>query len=213
VPNDKLEPEYANSFELALNYVLSHLKLELQLFNTKITNAINREYGTINNVDSMIYEGQIMRIQMNKNIDGATINGASLSANFTASDNFLITANCNYLNGETTKNKPLARIPPFNAKLAFNYQIKQHKFDFYTHYNAWKLAANYDESGVDNLIEATSDGNPSWYTLNLAYTNKIDENIAFTFAIKNMLNTHYKTFGSGISASGRNFIIALHTTF
>ena len=150
---------------------------------------------------------------MNKNIESATINGVSLYANFAASDNFLITANGNYLNGETNDNKPLAHIPPFNAKLSFRYQLKERTFDFYTHYNAWKLAEDYDEAGVDNLIEATSDGTPSWYTLNLAYSNKIDKNISFTFSVKNILDAHYKTFGSGLSASGRNFVITLNTAF
>ena len=213
IPNANLRPEYANNFELSINYFFSTFKLQVQLYNTHISNAISREYGVLNGVDSMLYDGEIMRIQMNKNIESATINGISLSAELAATDNFLVAASCNYLNGEKNDKKPLAHIPPLNSKISFNYKIKKQTFDFYTHYNAWKLAANYDESGVDNLIEATSDGNPSWYTLNLAYTNKIDENIAFTFAIKNMLNAHYKTFGSGISASGRNFIIALHTTF
>ena len=213
VPNANLEPEYASNFELSVNYVLSPLKIQIQLFNTQISNAINREYGTLNGADSMLYDGQMMRIQMNKNIESATINGASLSADFAPSNNFLIAANCNYLNGETNDNKPLAHIPPFNAKISFSYLLKQHTFDFYTHYNGWKLAENYDEAGVDNLVEATSDGNPSWYTLNLAYTNKIDNTISFTFAVKNILDAHYKTFASGLSASGRNFVIALHTTF
>ena len=161
----------------------------------------------------MIYDGQMMRIQMNKNIETATINGAIISANLKVSDNFLIKANCNYLKGETKYKKPLAHIPPLNAKLSFNYQLKEQIFYFYTHYSAWKLAENYDEAGVDNLEEALIDGNPSWYTLNLSYTNKIDENITFSFAIKNILDAHYKTFGSGISASGRNFVITLYTAF
>ena len=213
IPNEKLEPEYANNFELSFNYDLNPLKLKIQLFNTQITNAINREYATLNEADSMIYDGKMMRIQMNKNIQSATINGASLFANFAPSDYFLITTSCNYLKGETNDNKPLAHIPPINAKISFNYTLKTHTFDFYVHYNAWKLAVDYDEAGVDNLVEATIDGNPSWHTLNLAYINKIDENIEFTIAIKNILDAHYKSFSSGLSASGRNFVIALHTTF
>ena len=120
---------------------------------------------------------------------------------------------CNFLTGKKSDNSPLAHIPPFNAKISFTYQEKHHELNINTHYNAWKLIEDYDEAGVDNLAEATINGNPSWFTLNLAYTNRIDKNIAFVFAIKNILDAHYKTFASGLSASGRNFIVSLNTSF
>lgn len=213
VPNTNLEPEYADNFELSFNYTLSPIKLQIQFFNTQISNAINREYGTINGADSMLYDGQIMRIQMNKNIEKAYIKGLSLSTHFAPSVKFSITANCNFLTGEKSDNKPLAHIPPFNAKISFSYQEKEHALNINAHYNAWKLAEDYDEAGVDNLAEATIDGNPSWFTLNLAYKNQINENIEFIFAIKNILDAHYKTFGSALSASGRSFVLSLNSCF
>ena len=213
VPNTSLKPEYANNLETSINCLLGPLKLQIQLFNTQISNAINREFGSLNGSDSVFYDGEMMRIQMNKNIESASISGASLSADFMASNNFLISASCNYLRGKTKNNNPLAHIPPFNSKLSFNYQLPQHMFSFYTHYNGWKLAKNYDEAGVDNYDEATIDGSPSWYTLNFCYTNKIDKHIHFTVCIKNILDSHYKTFSSGLSASGRNFVVGLNSNF
>ena len=93
------------------------------------------------------------------------------------------------------------------------YLIKNHAFDFITLYNDWKLAQDYDNYGVDNFEEATVDGNPGWLTFELRYTNQIDKNTTFTFAIENLLDAHYKTFGSGISASGRNFVLGLSSNF
>jgi len=71
----------------------------------------------------------------------------------------------------------------------------------------------YDENGVDNLDEGTIDGNPSWNIINLNYINHINDNILASFSIENLLDTHYKTFGSGISASGRNFVVSLTSKF
>ena len=213
VPNSKLEPEYANNFEFSLNFLLEKWTIKTQLFNTQISNAIKREYGSLNGSDSILYDGQMMRVQMNKNIEGATINGASFSASFKVSETFLMRSRFNYLIGKTNDNRPLAHIPPFNCKVAFNYKFKKHIFDFYTYYNGWKLAKDYDDAGVDNLEEATIDGNPSWYTINLAYSKKIDTNLSYSIAIKNILDAHYKTFGSGISASGRNFVLSLRSYF
>ena len=67
--------------------------------------------------------------------------------------------------------------------------------------------------GDNNLEEATIDGTPSWYTINLYYSYKLDDNFTCSLGIKNIFDMHYKTFGSGLSASGRNFILSLYSNF
>ena len=81
------------------------------------------------------------------------------------------------------------------------------------YYNGIKKIEDYDLSGVDNLEEATRIGNPSWYTLNLKHKIIIDKNLTFITGIYNITDTHYKTFGSGISAGGRNFSLSLQAKF
>tara|TARA_B110000116_G_scaffold270322_1_gene288074 strand:+ start:2268 stop:4568 length:2301 start_codon:yes stop_codon:yes gene_type:complete len=213
VPNDKLEPEYATNLELAINYQTRKLQLQIQLYNTELSNAISRGYNRLNGADSMLYDGEMMRIQMNTNIESATINGVSFFGKYTPSKAFKIRANFNYLKGEDSNNKPLAHIPPLNAKLTFSYIFKRHALDFYTKYNAWKKGEDYDIAGVDNLEEATVDGTPMWYTLNLHYSYKIDEALNFGFGIENIMDIHYKTFASGLSASSRNLILSLSFSF
>ena len=44
---------------------------------------------------------------------------------------------------------------------------------------------------------ATIDGTPSWWTLNLIYSKKIN-NLKISFNCENILDVHYKTFASGI---------------
>ena len=51
------------------------------------------------------------------------------------------------------------------------------------------------------------------YFINLNYINHINDHISASFSIVNLLDTHYKTFGSGISASGRNFVVSLTSKF
>ena len=76
-------------------------------------------------------------------------------------------------------------------------------------YNGWKKTSEYSLSGVDNLDEATSDGNPSWYIINLSYRESFKK-IIYRIGVENLLDIHYKTFSSGLSASGRNFTLSLH---
>ena len=104
-------------------------------------------------------------------------------------------------------------IPPLNGRASINYKNKNYTIGLYTIYNHWKFAEDFDAGGIDNLDEATIDGVPSWYTLNIGYTQNITENTTFIMNIKNLTDVHYKTFGSGISASGINFVIGLNTSF
>ena len=161
----------------------------------------------------MLYDGEMMRIQMNKNIESATINGISFFGKYSPNRTFNIRANCNYLKGTSSNNNPISHIPPLNASLTFSCVFKKHEFDFYTKYNAWKKDEDYDISGIDNLEEATIDGTPMWYILSLHYAYKIDDSLSFGSGIENIMDIHYKTFASGLSGSGRNLILSLSSNF
>ena len=67
---------------------------------------------------------------------------------------------------------------------------------------------DFDISGTDNLEEATINGTPAWYTINILYSKTIDI-LTLSIACENILDAHYKTFASGISSPGRNFILNL----
>jgi len=213
VPNVNLEAEYANNYELSFLRKNETLTLNTALFFTEINNAINREFSTINGNDSMIYDGEMMRIQMNKNIESATIYGLNINANYKLNKSLTFKANYNYLKGLTMEKNPLSHIPPINGKFYINYKYKKNQFELFTKFNAEKKATEYDSGGVDNLEEATIDGSPAWYTLNFSYNSKIDDTLSFSIAIENITDIHYKTFGSGLSASGRNIILSLCTNF
>ena len=66
-----------------------------------------------------------------------------------------------------------------------------------------------NSSGVDNDDLGTDEGYPSWWTLNTSAQYKVNDNLKIQFGIENILDQHYRTFASGISAPGRNFIISL----
>ena len=150
-----------------------------------------------------------MRIQTNKNISSAKIKGINFNSNYTFNSLLNVRAQCNYMIGLAFDNQPLAHIPPLNAKVEVTYSSNKNSISLYSDYNASKKVIEYDAAGVDNIDEATIEGNPFWYTLNIAYKKIIDKNLTFSCGIKNIMDIHYKTFGSGISASGRNFIISL----
>ena len=66
VPNNELRPEKTNNFEYGIMYLNKRISFEIQFFNTNIKDAIQRTYSTLNGLDSIVYDGEIMRVQMNK---------------------------------------------------------------------------------------------------------------------------------------------------
>ena len=214
LPNDQLRAE--KTFNLESGLVANFNKkiaFQLQVFQTQIIDAIEKRYSELNGNDSIIYDGEVMKVMMNQNIGRATIRGLNFTYHINLTEE--ISHNCviNILEGETSDNLPLAHIPPKNIISELNYSTRKHLTSFSIHYNGIKKAKNYDLSGVDNLEEATTIGNPSWYTLNLKHKIIIDKNLTFIAGIYNISDTHYKTFGSGISASGRNFSLSLQVKF
>ena len=214
LPNNQLSPEKSFNFETGLvGNFNNQITFQLQVFQTQIIDAIERRYAKLNGNDSIIYDGEMMKVMMNQNIGKATISGLNFAYHINLTKRISHNGSINILKGETSDNLPLAHIPPKNIISELNYSLMKHFISFSIHYNGIKKAENYDLSGVDNLEEATQIGNPSWYTLNLKHKINIDKNLTFITGIYNITDTHYKTFGSGISASGRNFSLSLQAKF
>jgi hemoglobin/transferrin/lactoferrin receptor protein len=214
VPNNQLSAEKSLNIEMGLQLTIKNLiNLQIQIFQTQITDAIERREAIVIGLDSIMYDGEMMRVMMNTNIGGATIKGLNFAYQLNINDHFSHNTIINLLEGETANNLPLAHIPPTNIMSSVKYSYKQQSVDLSTHYNGLKKVGDYDLEGVDNLEEATIIGNPSWFIINLKYQTTIDKNLTFIAGIHNIMDIHYKTFGSGISASGRNFSLTLLSKF
>ena len=214
VPNNNLSPEKSLNIETGIHLKIKNIiTVQLQIFQTQITDAIERREATLNELDSMNYDGEMMKIMMNTNIGRATIKGLNFAYQLKINKQFSHNTIINALHGETVDGLPLAHIPPTSITSTLNYEYNNQAISLSTHYNALKKAIDYDLGGVDNLEEATQIGNPSWYTLSLKYSNSLDKHLTFIAGIQNIMDIHYKTFGSGISASGRNFTLSLRANF
>ena len=214
LPNNQLSSEKSFNFETGLAGNFNKLiTFQLQVFQTQIIDAIERRNSKLNGNDSIIYDGEMMKAMMNQNIGKANISGANFAYHINLTKRLTHNGSINILKGESSDKLPLAHIPPKNIISEIHYGISRQLISFIIHYNGIKKAEDYDLSGVDNLEEATRIGNPSWYTLNLKHKINIDKNLTFITGIYNITDNHYKTFGSGISSSGRNFSLSLQAKF
>jgi hemoglobin/transferrin/lactoferrin receptor protein len=85
--------------------------------------------------------------------------------------------------------------------------------ELYSLFNGNKKLSDYNITGEDNLPYATPNGTPSWYTINMRVGANIAENVMLQLGLENILDRNYRYFASGISAPGRNLMIAVRYNF
>ena len=69
-----------------------------------------------------------------------------------------------------------------------------------------------EERSKTEIYALDANGNtyaPAWQTLNLKAQYSLDEHIDLIAGIENITDQRYRTYSSGISAAGRNLILAL----
>ena len=215
VPNENLSTEKTLTFELGFNKkLIEKYSLNISYFRNILTDAIVRRYAVLNGLDSILYDGEVMRVEMNKNVNSAVISGFNSRIKIYITPKITIENMINYVNSSyTSDGLPLAHIPPISINTFFAYETKNWDCGFYILYNGEKEVGDFDVSGIDNLDEATLNGLPYWYTINSSFGIKIDNSTKLDLRIENILDVHYKTFGSGLSASGRNIIVSLQSDF
>ena len=213
VPNLNLKSEKIVTSELIWKYISNFTTFEVVLFHNSLKDAIEKREFTFNGQDSILYDGEMMKCIANTNINSAKMNGFNLNLKQNVSKNLFVSTTTSFVKSLSSDSLPLAHIPPFSARGNISYIFKdQSKLSFYSNFNGWKRAEDFDVNGVDNLEEATVDGTPSWITFNTTYSKKI-KSLIVSFSCENIFDVHYKTFASGISASGRNFILNLQSQF
>lgn len=211
LPNNKLRPEYANNAEIGLmTTVAGFISAGGNFFYTYLTNAIVGSYATYEGVDSLLYNGDMYRIVTNTNSNKAEIMGFSLFLNVDFTKSFQFKNTFNYTKGRDVSNRvSLGHIPPVFGKSVLIFEKNIFKNELSFNYHGRKRASDYSPTGEDNLNYATPEGTPSWAIVNFSSAVSVMKNIQFQVSIENIFDTYYRSFASGVSAPGRNFIFTL----
>ncbi len=237
VPNVNLEPEVVYSEELFISKESKFGVFYFNGFFTQIKNAILKDSALVdlnasidnappNLVDTVDYEGEYYHVFANQNTQRADILGCTFGFDTELIKNIKFKGDINFTKGVNLYNdSPVPHIPPVFGKLSI--QKSGPKLSCYLdfQYSLNKNVEDFDLAGIDNLEETpfinihpnhylTNQeviyyGLPAWSILNLSLSYKFSEKINCQFSINNLFDEHYKSFGSGISGPGRNFI----TTF
>lgn len=217
VPNLNLKPERAISSEVGTSYFLAAKRVvTVGAFYTLLRDAIIRENFPLPDGSEFIVDGiDTLRTVANINANKGRIYGVTINTDLRLNDTWSFEGSFNYTKGTTYSEgvtAPLAHIPPFFGKLVFNYNYYDLDIKGVLRYNGAKPLDLYGGS-ADNPEYATDMGTLAWQTYNLYISYPYNKYFKINVGVENILDRHYRTFSSGLSAPGRNMILSVNGNF
>lgn len=218
VPNVDLAPEYLTTAEQGLTWSLKPnsdvLRVQAAAFGSLWNDAIVQVNAALNGDTTLVIDGDTARIQMNQNVARAWVRGARLEVIGKLWPKTSLRSVINWTKGNSLDSSiPLSHIPPTFGVVELSRKGSSTRWSASMHYALAKRADAYGPGATDNLQEALPEGTPRWATFNVEGTVRVTDDLEFRLSALNLLDVHYRTFGSGMSAPGRNLRVTLSTRF
>jgi outer membrane receptor protein involved in Fe transport len=202
VPTGNLAPEKTRNVELGYKFQ-----------SGKVTASASGYYMHLHNLITRVkVEGEVINgypVYKKENVEEAYIKGLETEVRYEVSPRWQVKGNIAYAYGQNlTKNEPLRRIPPLNARLMSTYHRKR----------LFGSAEILFSSKQDRLAQGDIDdnripegGTPAWNVINL-YGGYELTHLKFNLAFQNIFNADYRTHGSGINGVGRSVWLSVMFT-
>jgi len=227
VPNAKLQPEYNYSVEAGLHFsFLDELSFYTSAYHTWVRNAMLLAPFTFDNgANTIVFNGVTYNTIAFANTGKASLKGVNFGFVFDSrgidpkpsvriKNKLRILGTVNWVTGaETDTKEPLPYVSPVFGNLTVQGIIDGLKLESYVNFQAKKSIDEISLYDTRALIEATTNGYPAWYTINLRSSYRLNRNFEVQLALENLTNVHYRTFGSGISEHGFNISLCLSVSF
>jgi hemoglobin/transferrin/lactoferrin receptor protein len=214
VPNPDISPEYTYNAEIGISrFIEGYMKIRLVGYISYLDDAIVRTDYQLNGEDSLSYDGDLYKITANYNAREAYIYGASMGITSNLNENFILKGTINFTKGHNLSDDvPMGHIPPIFGRTSLSYRKSRLFLDTYVVYQGWKNTEDFSPYGEDNEGEAMEYGFPSWWTANIKVGFKAGDHFDLVLAIENLFDQFYKSYASGISGAGRNFVFTARFT-
>lgn len=215
VPNPDLKPEYAVSGDAGIEKNFGEFcRIELNGFYTWLKNAMVRRDFLFNGADSIIYQGELSKVEAIVNAGYARVYGvtAALQTNFTGK--LYMRSLITLMKGTEEGGTPLRHASPLFGSSHLVYERGRLKADLNVIFNGPKTYKNMPPSEISKpyMYATDKDGNPwspGWYTLNFKAIYRISPWALLSAGCENILDHRYRPYSWGIVAPGRNLIISL----
>ncbi len=218
VPNENLRPEYAYGGELGVKLNFDKkLIIDMSTYYTYLDNALVRRDFTLNGESQIIYDGELSNVQAIQNASKAWIYGFEVGLKMILTNHLLFSSQYSIIGGTEEVGNievPIRHVSPNFGNAHLIWSNNTFKIDAFANFNGELSFNELAPSEIEKayLYALDSSGNPfspSWYTLNLRTLYRLNNSTTLTTSIENITDQRYRTYSSGITAPGRNFIISL----
>ncbi|REG89135.1 TonB-dependent receptor plug domain-containing protein [Winogradskyella sediminis] len=221
VPNKDLKAEYAYSGELGLKLQFNkHIILDVATYYTFLDEALIRRDYELNGETELVYNGELSTIQAIQNASKAWIYGFEAGLELHFSKYLQLRSQYNVIGGTEDNNgveEPVRHVAPNFGRTHLRWKKKKVLLDaFMVYNNALSFQQlSPSETSKDYIYALDANGNPyapAWHTFNIRTQYQYSDQLSFTASLENITDQRYRPYSSGISAAGRNFILALKYT-
>ncbi len=223
VPNPDLQAEYAYSFDIGIAKVFDDIvKFDITGYYTILQNALVRRDFQLGGQDSIMYDDMMSKVQAIQNAAVARVYGIQAGLEVKLPAGFSLSSDLNFQKGKEElddgSTSPSRHAAPLFGITRLNYKASRLNVQLYTEYQAERKYEDLpeEEKGKDEIYAKDAYGNnysPSWYTLNIKAIYELTDVLAVSAGIENLSDRRYRTYSSGISSPGRNFILSLRANF
>lgn len=213
VPNPDLEPEYTYNLEASLSRRWGNKVLvQSTAYVTWLTDAMVRRSFTFNGQDSILYDGEMSKVEALVNTNRAIIYGISTSLRLRLFKGLSFSQQFTFTDGEDLSEQlPLRHTPPLFGQSSLQYQGEGLKAALYLQFNGAKAWDDLAPSEQAKTHLYTAAGSLPWHTWNLRLSYQVNKHVQLNSGLENILDKHYRPYSSGISAAGRNLYITIRT--
>ena len=214
VPNPDLKPEYARNLELSLiRSYQNKVKIELTGFYTWLKDAMVRRAFDGLGQDSILYDGEMSRVEALVNAESATIYGTTVNIEYLFNNQWRTRHDITVTKGEDSEGLPIRHVPPVFGSSHIIFEGPKLYLDFYVNYNGKLNFENLapDEQDKPHLYIPDENGNPyspSWWTANIKSNYQLNSSLTLSGGIENIFNKRYRPYSSGVVSPGMNFVIS-----
>ncbi|WP_282161954.1 TonB-dependent receptor [Ulvibacterium marinum] len=223
VPNPDLEPEYAYNTELGIQKNFDDkVVLKGAAFYTYLVDALVRRDYQFNGQSQITYNGELSNVQAIQNAAKAYVYGFELGLEAFLSDHWSIISNLTITEGIEEEadgtDSPARHVAPTFGDFHVIWKNQRLRTDLFLNYNgeiAFEDLAP-SERNKAYIYATDSDGNPfspSWYTLNFRSQFSVSDALKASLNLENLTDQRYRSYSSGISAPGINFVLGLGYRF
>lgn len=211
VPNDDLDPEQSDTFELLVRRRFGSLSLSWTGYVSFLKSLIKRE-NTLWQGETKVEGKDVVH---NVNASPGFLWGIEGSFLLGLSGHLSLGGHLTYTWGEEKnmdgENIPLTRIPPLFGQLTFRYEtLKRGGWQGFVE-TYIRAAAKQDRLSKEDIndVRIPPGGTPGWWTWNIRAGVLLPDHIRLSLGVENIFNRKYKYHASGIYSPGTDIIISL----